>query len=238
MAIHAPCGLAMLLTLGFPAWADDCRLALVLALDVSSSVDRTEYWLQREGLARAVVAPEVVRAFLTGDPVALYVFEWSSSSMQAPLLPGWQVVEQKEDLLRIASAITAASRHGTDQPHSSTAVGAALSHAARALQASPDCRARTIDVAGDGANNQGPGPRAIYWGGLLDGVTVNALIVDQTGDDSMLVIWFERIVLQGPDAFWILADGYEDYERAMTAKLLRELELPLMSGLRVAEGGA
>ena len=62
MAVLDLCDLAMLLTLANPAMASDCRLALVLAPDVFLSVDRHEH--QHQGLARAFVAPEVMRAFL------------------------------------------------------------------------------------------------------------------------------------------------------------------------------
>ena len=80
MAAVAPWSFVTLLGLTSPAMAQDCRLALVLALDVSSSVDAIEDRLQRDGLARALLAPEVVRAFVTGEPVALFAFEGSSPS--------------------------------------------------------------------------------------------------------------------------------------------------------------
>ena len=97
-----------------------------------------------------------------------------------------------------------------------------------------------MDLSGDGANNQGDEPQIIYGGGLLDGVTVNALViggavrgtllVDADEIEAGLVAWFEAEVMHGPDAFWVLADGYADYERAMSVKLLRELERPMVSG--------
>jgi hypothetical protein len=213
-----------------PAQAQDCRLALVLALDVSESVDYLEDRFQRRGLAQALLAPEVVRAFVSSEPVALYVFEWAGEHSQVMLVPGWQMIQSEEDLARIAEAIAASKRSAADDLHPPTALGAALAHAAEALRKSPACHVRVVDVAGDGQNNSGPEPWMIYEAGLLDGVTVNALIIDQGADDPELVSWFERAVLQGPGAFWMLADGYEDYERAMAAKLRRELELPLVSG--------
>jgi hypothetical protein len=97
-----------------------------------------------------------------------------------------------------------------------------------------------VDVSGDGVNNQGAVPQAVYGSHLLDGVTVNALLIRKppgderhtvrTDEDGQLVSWFQSAVLHGRGAFHIVADGYEDYERAMTAKLLRELEMPMMSG--------
>jgi hypothetical protein len=245
MAIHATCGLATLLGLASPAFAGDCRLALVLALDVSASVDSHEDRLQREGLAGALVAPEVVRAFLAGAPVALYVFEWSGPLHQVTVLPGWQLVDSEEDLVRIGAALAGRSGSGADRYYQTTAVGSALAYAATALKGAPSCWARTVDISGDGANNQGIRPQIIYGGHLFDGVTVNALVIggaqlknDGPEDEAELVAWFEAEVLHGPGAFWILADGYDDYERAMTAKLLRELELPLVSGWPLDERGA
>ena len=241
MATYAAGSLAILLGLGSPALAGDCRLALVLALDVSASVDIHEDRLQREGLARALVAPEVVRAFLAGAPVALYVFEWSGPLHQVTTQPGWQLVGSEEDLVRIG-AVIASSRNDAERVTRTTAVGSALAYAATALKGGPSCWARTVDLSGDGPNNQGDGPRIIYGGGLFDQVTVNALVIDgaQLRDarpeyESELVAWFEAEVLHGPGAFWIVANGYEDYERAMTVKLLRELEMPMMSGSPIAE---
>jgi hypothetical protein len=237
MAKRAAWGLAALLGLTPPAWADGCRLALVLALDVSASVDAREDRLQREGLARALLAPEVVGAFLAGEPVAVFAFEWAGPNYQADLTPGWQVVDAEEDLLRAAAALRAggAREDGRRARAGSTALGTALLYAAAALSGAPPCAARTVDVSGDGENNEGIGPADVYGASLLDGVTVNALIVDRLRvkaarpEQIPLVAWFEAHVLHGPGAFWVLAEGFEDYERAMRAKLLRELELPLVS---------
>ncbi len=232
-----------LLGLASPAMAEGCRLALVLALDVSASVDGNEDRLQREGLARALVSPEVVQVFLEGGSVALYVFEWSGPLHQVTVPPGWQMVGSEEDLIRIAASF-ASSRSDAERITRTTAVGSALAYAATALKAGPNCWARTVDLSADGANNQGDEPQIIYGGHLFDGVSVNALVIggaqlknDGPDDEAKLVAWFEAEVLHGPGAFWILADGYADYERAMTAKLLRELQMPLVSGSPVLGHG-
>lgn len=245
--------LALGLTLmaqGPAAQAEDCRLALVLALDVSGSVSATEDRLQRGGLAAALLAPEVSRAALTGGPVALYAFEWAGASYQAPVLPGWQLIGSEQDLARVAGAIgqpRGTAYQPAERAADGTAVGAALVHAAAALAAGPDCRERTVDVSGDGVNSQGVEPATVIEH-LYDGVTVNALVIDEPFDDPMLEMrhggdqplaaWFMGAVVHGPGAFHVLADGYEDYERAMTAKLLRELEPPLVSELPLVESGA
>lgn len=230
--------LATWLALTSQAMAGDCRLALVLALDVSGSVDAAEDRLQREGLARALLAPEVVRAFLSGGPVALYVFEWSGPFSHTTMPPGWQLIDGENDLARVAASLADRSWSGTASTNRTTALGAALSYAASVLAEAPDCQARTIDIAGNGESNIGPNPQVIYESGRLDGVTVNALIVSGERSDAQLVGWFEEAVLHGPHAFYVVADGFKDYERAMRAKLQRELVMPLVSALAVAEHGA
>lgn len=216
--------------------AAECRLALVLALDVSSSVDAEEDRLQREGLGRAMLAPEVVRAFLAGDPVALHVFEWSGSRAHLSLIPdGWAVIEDEADLRRAAGAVAESARGRDDL---STALGAALGHAAEALAAGPDCRARTVDISGDGIGNEGIEPRLAYARYPLEGVTVNALVIGGERSDSQLVAWFAEEVLRGPEAFWLHVEGFADYEEAMRIKLLRELMVPAVGKAgRGAAGG-
>jgi hypothetical protein len=211
------------------AGAQECRLALVLALDVSSSVDESEDRLQREGLARALLAAPVRRAFLAGDPVALFAFEWSGEHAQAPILPGWKLIRNEGELEAAAQAILKSQRSRTNLP---TAVGAALGHAATRLRDAPDCRAKTIDLTGDGVHNDGFGPALAYENFPLDDVTVNALIIGGAGgEDAYLVAWFQDEVLHGPGSFSIYTRGYVDYERAMEAKLLKELELPVVGGV-------
>ena len=224
---------ALLPALVGPAAAQDCRLALALALDVSGSVDAAELRLMREGLAQALLAPDVERAFLSGEPVALYIFEWAGQNWQRPIMPGWQMVEREEDLLRIAEAFThVPGSLPPPLPYTPTALGTALAHAGQLLTQSPGCRAQTIDVSGDGWNNDGFDPDTAYRMPQFEGVTVNALVIAAgPEDEDRLVGWFRSEVLRGPAAFYILADGYEDFERAMVAKLRREVELPLVSVL-------
>jgi hypothetical protein len=220
-----------------PAVAQECRLALVLALDVSASVDSSEHRLQREGLARALLAPEVMDAFLAGGQVFLHIFEWSAPSAQVAISPGWQLIDSRDDLVSLAGLLMVHSPTGSPHGRHSTAVGAALAYAAKELQGMEGCEARTVDISGDGENSDGFGPQVAYALYSFEGVTVNALAVGGTLDSrghpqnaGDLIAWFRAEVLHGPGAFCMLADDYEDYERAMTEKLVRELEPPLVSG--------
>ncbi len=244
MVIRAAWSLASCLGLVSPSLADECRLALVLAFDVSGSVSAHEDRLQRLGLAHALLAQEVERAFLAGDPVALYIFEWSDEASQSSLLPDWQLIRSHEDLVRAAGFVARTRRTFFFDAGTGTAVGDALAHAAEALRAAPRCRARSVDVSGDGQSNDGSPPEVIYSTPELDGVTVNALVITtpepkRTGwTNEEVVAWFEVEVLHGPGAFLVVANSHDDYERAMTAKLLRELVLPAISGLPVPGSGA
>lgn len=203
-----------------PGPAAACRLALLLALDVSSSVDAREYLLQRDGLARALIAPEVQTAFLSSrDPVALAAYEWSGRYNQHIVLD-WTLVRGPGDLLAASRRITQVRRSEDEFP---TALGYALGHAATLFAAAPACLRRTIDVSGDGVNNDGFAPGLAYRYFPLADVTVNGLVIDQTEGRADLVRYFQREVLRGPGAFVEEAEGYDDFERAMRRKLEREV---------------
>ena len=214
------CVFSLLLPLA--AKAQDCRLALVLALDVSSSVNAEEDALQRKGLAAALLSPEVQRAFFAVDvPVALAVFEWSGRYNQELLLD-WQLIGTREDLLNAASVIGLSNRSHSEFP---TAMGYALGYGARLLSRAPACLFRTIDIAGDGINNEGFGPEQAYAQFPFADVTVNGLVVNNSDYEAerSLISFYRNSVIYGPGAFLEIAQSFEDYERAMRRKLEREL---------------
>ncbi|SLN48049.1 DUF1194 domain-containing protein [Roseisalinus antarcticus] len=213
-----------------PAVALDCRLALAIAMDVSSSVDADEDRLQREGLAAALVAPEVQAAFLRGNlPVALAVYEWSGRWNQK-LLVDWVLVRHPGDLARVANQI-AGSERSTDQYP--TAMGYALGYGAGLLREAPPCLFQTIDLAGDGINNEGFAPESAYAAFPFAQVTVNGLVIDDGSADEVSVrAYYAAEVLRGPLAFLEVADGFEDYHRAMRRKLEREVSSQLLGMMR------
>lgn len=217
---------------GAPASAVECRLALVLAMDVSSSVDAREDALQRGGLAAALIAPEVERAFLAAPlPVALAVYEWSGRNQQSLLLD-WSLIRSAADLRDAAAAISGSERSHDEFP---TAMGYALGFGAGLFRTGPDCLFRTIDMAGDGENNAGFGPAQAYAEFPFAGVVVNGLVIngaDFEGEIN-LIEYYAREVLHGPGAFLEVAQGFADYERAMRRKLERELSSAIV-GQRTA----
>lgn len=214
--MRAPAILATVLAvLGSPACA--CRLALLLALDVSSSVDAREDRLQRDGLATALLDGAVRRAFLASGPVALAVYEWSGKYRHHPILD-WRLIDTPAALDEAAARIARSRRVETQYP---TALGYALGHAAGRFGQAPPCLAQTLDVSGDGENNDGFPPPAAYANFPFDGVTVNALAI---GGDPALEAYFWSEVVRGPGAFVETASSYDHFAQAIRRKLIREVE--------------
>jgi len=230
-ALRAAVAAALVLALPQGARAE-CRLALLLALDVSSSVDATEDALQRRGLAAALRSPEVRNAALSmpGEWVALAAFEWSGRYQQAQIL-GWTELRSAQSLEVAAARIASSQRRFSRFP---TALGYAVGHAATVFASAPDCRRRILDVSGDGVNNDGFPPRLAYNNFPLDDVTVNGLPIG--GHDPLVTSYYENQLIRGPDAFIEPADDFEDFERAMRRKLEREMRALILGAAPAGAG--
>ncbi|MFY0660808.1 MAG: DUF1194 domain-containing protein [Shimia sp.] len=205
-----------------------CRQALALGLDVSGSVNETEYSMQLNGLASALENPNVVNALLQpgAAPVYISVYEWSGPVHQNLIAPWLPITSQAA----LSNLITTLRHHARPKMDVSTGLGPAMLFGAELLHAQPDCWRRTLDISGDGIANTGPLPRDIS---LPDQITVNALVIgpgstrplgESQEETTGLVAYFEARVIWGADAFVEVAHGFADYEAAMTRKLLRELE--------------
>ena len=211
--------------------AQACRLALALALDVSGSVDADEYRLQMSGLANALGSPDVEAALfaIPDAPVALSVFEWSSSDYQR-IVQSWVLINDRDILDEVRANLYTWERQKAPE---ATGLGSALLFAKDLFQVGPKCWKQTLDVSGDGKNNDWPTPMSLRADGQLDGMRINALAITkpQTNLESSsaipgtnLIDYFKARVIQGPDAFVEVARGFGDYAEAMRRKLLRELE--------------
>lgn len=227
--------IAALLLLPVAVSAAGCRLALVLAMDVSSSVDAVEDRLQRGGMASALLSDAVAQAFFASDlPVALAVYEWSGRYNQQLILD-WTLVDTQADLLRAAETVASSTRSHNDFP---TAMGYGLGYGAGLLERAPACLYKTLDMAGDGQNNEGFGPQHAYGAFPFGGVTVNGLVVNAADYEAEvgLIAFYRAEVLHGPGAFLVVANGFEDYERALRMKLERELTPPAIGMLSAPLG--
>lgn len=215
-----------------------CRQALAIGLDISGSVDRQEHRLQLDGLAGALSDEAVQNAFVAfpNALIRLFVYEWSGTGVQHPLL-GWQDINDKSDLNNIAALLRAT----TERPQGlRTALGRAMLFGAINLNAQNDCWRLTLDIVGDGKSNLGPRPRDIRKQSDFLTITINALVIGSATADSPdpaqsqiadLNAYFRSEVIQGPQAFVETAIGFESFQQAMTRKLLKELQTRAVSAL-------
>jgi len=220
---------AFCLTLLFiiqPAALRACELALVIALDVSRSVDRDEYKLMRNGIGHAFLDDEVI-GLINWMPGGLMVTvtQWGGAGQQRQPI-GWRHLSDRESVVGFVEQLTRIDRGFW---MADTSVSEALLHAEFMFQHSGvTCRRRVIDISGDGISNAGPEVFPISMAVGAKGVTVNGLVVAGARPDP--VAYFLSEVIRGPLAFVEITDSYSDYSRAMKRKLLRELS-PSLSQL-------
>jgi Ca-activated chloride channel family protein len=207
--------LALLLTPLLAAPAAACGLALVLAVDVSGSVDTREYRIQMDGLA-AALRDEIVADALVSQQAQITLIQWTGSSRQRQTIP-WRAMTSLSDVLDLADAIQNDLRRWRNF---STAIGEAVALSVKSFDAVLSCERRVIDVSGDGVSNEGEPPENLR--GLLTDrkVTVNALAIET--DSTDLTGYFFEHLIHGEGAFVITANGFEDYPAQIRRKLQRE----------------
>ncbi|WP_444668313.1 DUF1194 domain-containing protein [Cereibacter changlensis] len=210
--------LALALCLAYPARA--CETALLLAIDISGSIDAGEYALQVEGLADAMVDPEVAEVLQRGQ-VALAVVQWSGVGRQALVLP-WRRMLSDAEIARFAEAARGLPRAFTA---SDTAVGEAIGFSLAQFDAVADCKRRVIDISGDGPENAGYTVARARSAAQAAGVEINAIAIEDIGPSAPITAFYSRLVVTR-GGFVMTARGLQDYPRAIRAKILRELEKP------------
>ncbi len=203
-----------------PRAALACALELILAVDVSGSVDEREFTLQTEGMARAFEDPKLVEAIVHQEGgIWAVVTQWSGASRQRQATE-WHLLTDQDSMATFAQSIR---RSGRDWRNYSTAIGEALHHALKVGETVPaTCKRRVIDMSGDGVNNEGRAPRAVADALQAMGYTVNGLVI--RGDTPDPVRYYEVNVLAGDQSFLEIAEGFDDYPEAILRKLLREIE--------------
>jgi len=195
--------------------AHACRTALVLAMDVSQSVDPGEFRLQIDGLAAALRDPEIAE-ILVRDRVALSVTQWSGVDSQEVSLD-WTQMFSTGHVQLFADAVQRLPRAFV---MSNTAPAEALAHALGHFDTGPDCQRRIIDMSGDGTPNAGGEVNRLRRTAERAGVTVNGLAIEGLG--RAITNFYERNVITG-DGFVETARGHRDYARAIRRKILREI---------------
>ena len=195
-----------------------CSLALVIAMDGSSSVSPEEHNLQLRGLAEALNDGDVRTAIQAVGGIWFSSFEWSGRYQQT-MQVGWRYLNAEDSITQTAADLARSKRGYTEFP---TALGYALGYASNYLAKVPGtCARKVIDVAGDGINNEGFDAAAAYRAFAFDGITVNGLAIAGAKPDP--VAYYRDKVIRGPGAFVEVAKGFDDYKSAMKRKLLREI---------------
>lgn len=205
-----------------PAPARACGVALLLAIDVSGSVDAAEYRLQVDGLV-AGLADGAVADALMQEAAAVAVLQWSGPRQQALAIP-WRLMTGPAALAALSAEARAMPRAFRS---SGTAPGDAIAAGLAALAVAPACGRRVIDISGDGDQNAGAPTVEARAAAEAAGVEINAVAIEEIGFGQPVSEFYRRHgVTRG--GFVMTARGHRDYAATFRAKLLRELVAPAM----------
>jgi hypothetical protein len=218
----------------FPAVAsaaEQVDLLLVLAADVSRSVDSEKFQLQREGYAAAMSDPRVLDAIRSGrnGRVGVAFVEWSGIGSQRVVID-WTTVSDAESAKGFGDRLLEAPRSFADRTSISGAIEFAMGQFARAPFESAR---RTIDVSGDGTNNSGPDVTQVRDEAIARGVTINGLVIlsetplawnpDHTNPPGGLENYYRNNVIGGPGAFVLTAQNFNSFGQAIVKKMIAEV---------------
>ena len=202
-------------------------VALVLAVDVSRSIDEDEARLQREGYRSAVADPRVIEAIRGGmlGAVAIAYTEWAGIEYQRLVIP-WTRIGQRRDAESWAETLAQAPRSSL----SWTSISGAIDHARRVMAECPfEATRRVIDVSGDGVNNSGPPAELARDRAVAEGIVINGLPILNDRPTfgrpppMPLDLYFRDSVIGGAGAFVIAAEDFESFGNAVRRKLIREI---------------
>ncbi|MEM7237707.1 MAG: DUF1194 domain-containing protein [Pseudomonadota bacterium] len=211
-----------------PGTALACALELILATDVSGSIDQYEYRVQADGLAAAFQDQRLAKAIdaMEGGLIITHL-QWSGASRQTQVTP-WRHLTDGASVAAYGDELQGTGRKWRNF---STAIGEALLFAEEvSTQAPLACKRRVIDVSGDGVSNEGSDPGKVSDRLESLGYTINGLVIRGAEPDP--VGHYQSEVIAGETAFIEIATDFEDYPEAILRKLLREIDPPLLtSGL-------
>ena len=199
-----------------------CDIALMLAVDVSGSVDALEYETQMTGLALALNDPSVAEAIVKAE-AQIGLMQWSGTSRQVVSIP-WRAVESYDALTAFALEVESVPRRWRNF---STAIGEAVALAIASFEDPrvASCKRHVIDVSGDGPSNEGTPPELARANAALRDITINAIAIEQSEEN--LTTYYRTHVITGPGAFAVRAATFADYPDRMRQKLLREVVIQL-----------
>ena len=206
-------------------------LLLVLASDVSRSIDAVKFKLQRDGYIAAISNPRVLEAIRSGPQgrIAICFVEWSGIGAQKVVID-WMLIDGEKAAQDFASQLEEAPRSFADR----TSISGGIDFAMAQLEHAPFQAARhTIDVSGDGTNNSGRDVTAARDDALAQGVTLNGLVIlsdqplswnaDHTNPPGGLEAYYRNNVVGGPNAFVMVAQNFNTFGQAILNKLIAEV---------------
>jgi hypothetical protein len=200
---------------------------LVLAVDVSYSMDMDELAIQREGYAQAIVSKEFLQALKSGPhgKISVTYFEWAASSDQKIIIP-WRVIEGPESADAVANEIMKTPIRRASR----TSISGAINFAMPLFDENPyRGLRRVIDISGDGPNNNGTPVTVARDAALEKGIVINGLPIMvkepsySTMDIDNLDFYYEDCVIGGPGSFVVTIKDREKFKEAIRTKLLLEV---------------
>ena len=224
---------ALMATTGwtFTCAAERVDLLLVLAADISRSVDEVKFQLQRSGYAAAFSDPRVIEAIRSGPNgrIAVAFVEWSGPLSQKIVID-WTVIGDDKTARLFGDHLVEASRAFAD----STSISAGIDFAMTQLNSAPyEGRRRVIDVSGDGDNNRGRDVTAARDEAIAKGVTINGLVIltetpapwnsAHTNPSGGLANYYRNNVIGGPGAFVMVAENANSFGDLIVKKLIAEI---------------
>src|ERR1700722_14396010 len=204
---------------------------LVLAADVSRSLDSGKFQLQRDGFASHIYDPRVLEAISSGrnGRIGLSFIEWSGAGSQRVLID-WTRVGNAEEAKGFGDHLLEAPRSFADRTSISGAIDFSMGQFAKAPFES---ERRTIDISGDGTNNAGRDVTLARDEALAQGVTINGLVIlsetplawnpDHTNPQGGLDNYYRSHVVGGTGAFVIVAENFASFGQAIIKKLIAEI---------------
>lgn len=202
-----------------PAWSRDVDLALILAIDVSGSVNAERWELQRRGYEAAFKSQEVMQSITSGPHKAIVVtmVEWSGQNHQRQVVD-WTVIDDDLSAATFASLMAEAPRIYSDW----TSISAALDFVVPLFRKTGVTASRNIiDVSGDGVNNQGRPVNDARDDALAKGIIINGLPI--LSDYDALDGYYEDHVIGGAGAFMEVVKDYSSFSKGVLSKLVREI---------------
>jgi hypothetical protein len=208
--------------------AEPVDLELILALDVSRSVDAEEMELQVLGTAAAFEDPRVIEAITRGPvgAIAVTVFVWADAHLQETVVP-WTLVDSEASARALAARIRAMPRRSWLY----TSISAAIDYGVGRFGQGFEGTRRVMDISGDGVSNAGRPLSHARAAALEAGVTINGLAVVERSPGSWpaslppLDLYYRENVIGGPGAFLVVAEGFGAFEEAIRRKLVREIAM-------------